>query len=78
MGDYLLEYALTFGLLFLGLLLVCIPRPRKSRFLTPEQEADLKKRKKKQKASSAKKKAAEKAKKLKVKARAKKKKIVKN
>jgi hypothetical protein len=28
--EYGLAYALTFGLIFLGLLSICVPRPRKS------------------------------------------------
>ncbi len=66
--EYMLGYALTFALILLGVLVVCIPRPRKSRFLTPEQEAKEKRRNKKRSAQAKKKRAADKAKKQKAKA----------
>ncbi len=54
-GGYFMEYLLTIGFLFLGLLLVCVPRPRKRSMLTPEEEAKLIKKRKRQKAFAAKK-----------------------
>ena len=56
MGEgYFMEYLLAIGLVFLGLLLVCVPRPRKRSMLTPEEEAKLNKKRKRQKAFAAKK-----------------------
>lgn len=61
--EYALGYALTFFLVMLGMLVVCIPRPRKAKFLT-EKEAEKEKRlNKKRKASAKKKKSAARAKK---------------
>ena len=37
--EYFLAYALVFAFLILGMLVVCIPRPRKKEFLDPEQAA---------------------------------------
>jgi hypothetical protein len=67
--SYTLEYALAFGLIFLGLLAVCIPRPRKAEILTPTEEAKKKKKLEKNKANAAKRKAADKKKKKATKAR---------
>ncbi len=61
--QYLFAYALTFSIVVLGLLVVCIPRPRKAAYLTPEQAAKEKKQKAKQKALAKSKKAAAKSKK---------------
>ncbi len=43
--EYFLGYALTFAMIFLGMLVVCIPRPRKHRFLTKQEEEKEKQRK---------------------------------
>ena len=49
MGPYFLEYLLAIGFVVLGLILVCVPRPRKAHMMTPEQyakqQASLKKKK---------------------------------
>ena len=36
--EYGLAYALVFGLLMLGLIVVCIPRPRKKELVDPNQK----------------------------------------
>ena len=56
--SYYLEYLLAIGFVFLGLLLVCVPRPRKGHLLTPEQYKKEQAKLKKQKAIAAKKKAS--------------------
>ena len=38
-GTYFMEYLLAIGFVFLGLLLVCVPRPRKAHMMTEEQYA---------------------------------------
>lgn len=47
--EYIAAYALTVALVLLGLLVVCIPRPRAKHFIEPEQEDDSQKKKKKKK-----------------------------
>ena len=44
--EYGLAYALTLGLLFLGLLVVCIPRPRRKELYDPEAEKRNRRREK--------------------------------
>ena len=56
-GPYFLEYLLAVGFVFLGLLLVCVPRPRKAHTLTPEQFKKQQVKLKKQKVHGGKKKA---------------------
>lgn len=46
-GEYLLAIGLIVGMVLLGLLVVCIPRPRSKHFIEPEGEGDGKKKKKK-------------------------------
>ena len=48
-SEYLAAYALTAGMVLLGLLVVCIPRPRAKHFVEPEGEDEPKKKKKKRK-----------------------------
>jgi len=67
--SYTFEYALAIGLICLGLLAICLPRPRKAEMLTPAEEAKKKKQVQKLKANKAKQKAAEKKKKKAAKAR---------
>ena len=71
-SEYGTAYAIVFGLLFLGLLVVCIPRPRRKNYLSPDEELKLKraaekkkkqKKQQKQKAKQQKKKAKAQAKK---------------
>lgn len=71
--EYLLGYALVAAFLLLGMLLVCVPRPRKSEVVDKEQAAKDKKQKARQKSAAKKKKAADKARAKKTKARKKKK-----
>ncbi len=40
--EYLLAYLLVFAFLILGMLIVCIPRPRKKEFVDKETEAKQK------------------------------------
>ena len=67
--EYLLAYALVFSFLILGLLLVCIPRPRKSEYVDPETAAKNKAQSQRMKVGAKKKKKANKAKAKKEKAR---------
>lgn len=61
--EYGLGIALTFCMVLLGLLVVCIPRPRKAKYLT-EKEAEKEKRiLAKRKSNAKKKRSAEKARK---------------
>ena len=60
--EYLLAYLLVFACLILGMLVVCIPRPRKKEFVDKEQAAKDKALKSRQKAAGKKKKKADKAK----------------
>ena len=55
---YNLEYLLAIGFVFLALVLVCVPRPRKGHMMTPEELKKQQVRLKKQKAVAAKKKAS--------------------
>ena len=64
--EYLLAYALIFALLLLGMLVVCIPRPRKPGFVDPEAVAKEKRIKQSQKIQIKKRKLAEKTKKKKM------------
>lgn len=69
--EYALGYALAFGLVLLGMLAVCIPRPRKGKFLT-EKEAEKENRiNKKRKANAKKRRSNEKSKKKAAKAKVK-------
>lgn len=70
--EYLLAYALTFAFVILGFLIVCIPRPRKSEWVDPEQAAKDKALRGRQKIAAKKKKKSDKAKAKKKKARQKK------
>ena len=54
-GPYFMEYLLAIGFVFLGLLLVCVPRPRKAHMMTDEQYAKQQLSLKKKKAFAAKK-----------------------
>ena len=57
-GAYHMEYLLVIGFVFLGLLLVCVPRPRKGHMLTPEEYKKQQIKLKKQKTHAAKQKAS--------------------
>jgi hypothetical protein len=70
--EYLLAYAMVFAFLILGMLVVCIPRPRKKGFVDPEQAAKEKRIKLGQKAQAKTKKKQAKLKKKRSKAHAKK------
>ena len=72
--EYLLAYLLVAACLLVGMLMVCIPRPRKTEDISKAEQANNKKLKAKQKAAAKQKKAAEKAKAKKTKAKKKKKK----
>ena len=50
--QYTLAYALIFAFVMLGFLIVCIPRPRKEVFRSPEEEQEAKKRAENQKAEA--------------------------
>ena len=65
----MLAYALTFAFVILGMLVVCVPRPRKSEFVDKEQAAKDKKLNKQKKAKAKAKKKANKLKKKKIKAK---------
>ena len=71
--EYLLAYGLVAVCLLLGMLMVCIPRPRQSEVVDKEQAAKDKKNKARQKAAAKKKKSADRARAKKTKARKKKK-----
>lgn len=45
--EYFVAYALIIGMVVLGLLVVCIPRPRTKHFVEPEEAAENSKQKKK-------------------------------
>lgn len=51
-SEYMLSYALVAAFVILGMLVVCVPRPRKKEFLTREQIAKEKKRKASKKAKA--------------------------
>lgn len=70
--EYLLAYALVFAFLVLGMLVVCIPRPRKKGFVTAEEVAKEKRIKQGQKVKALAKKKSEKSKKKRAKAHSKK------
>lgn len=70
--EYVLGYALVFAFLILGMLIVCIPRPRKKGFVDPSQAAKEKRQKMGQKAQKKLKKQSAKIKKKKAKSHAKK------
>lgn len=70
--EYLLAYALVFAFLILGMLVVCIPRPRKKGFVTREEIAKEKRIKQGQKVKLKSKKKMEKSKKQRAKAHSKK------
>ena len=76
--EYMLAYAMVFAFLLLGMLVVCIPRPRKKEYLDPQQAAKEKRLKQQRKDKAKAKKKTDKAQKKKManakaKARAKKK-----
>ena len=50
--EYGLGYALIFAFLILGLLVVCIPRPRKKGFVDPAEAAKQKRMNQRQKAQA--------------------------
>ncbi|MDB2685969.1 hypothetical protein N9Y42_02050 [Mariniblastus sp.] len=54
-GPYAMEYLLAIGFVFLGLLLVCVPRPRKAHLMTDEEYAKQQARRRKKQAFAAKK-----------------------
>ena len=66
--EYFLGYSLTFAMILLGLLVVCIPRPRKAKYLTPDEERKQKQRDQKRKSQARKRKAAKKSQKQRAKA----------
>ena len=45
-SEYVAAYALTGVVVFLGLVALCIPRPRAKHFIEPEEDEDPKKKKK--------------------------------
>jgi hypothetical protein len=51
-SEYLMSYALVAAFVVLGMLVVCIPRPRKAKYLTKEQLAKEKIRKANEKAKA--------------------------
>ena len=53
-GPYLMEYLLAIGFVILGLVLVCVPRPRKAHMMTDEEYAKQQLNLKKKKAFAAK------------------------
>jgi len=44
-SQYTLAYALIFAIVFLGFLVVCVPRPRKPAYRSEEEEKEAKKKK---------------------------------
>jgi len=70
--EYMLAYSLVAACLLLGMLMICIPRPRKTEDISKEQAEKNKKMKERQKAAAKQKKAADKARAKKAKARKKK------
>ena len=69
--EYLLAYGLIFGFLLLGMLVVCIPRPRKSQYLDPVAAEKERKMRQRDKALARKKKKSSKKMKKKAKMKAK-------
>ena len=70
--EYLLAYAMVFAFLTLGMLVVCIPRPRKKGFVNPEEAAREKRIKLGKKAQNKARKKTENVKKKRAKAHSKK------
>lgn len=70
--EYLLAYGMVFAFLILGMLVVCIPRPRKNDFVIPEEAAKAKRIKQGNKVKNKAKKKTDKIIKNKAKAHAKK------
>ncbi|MDE0936653.1 MAG: hypothetical protein ACKVHR_11135 [Pirellulales bacterium] len=70
--EYLIAYGLALAFLLLGMLVVCIPRPRKKGFIDPQQAEKDKRLKIKKKTQVKMVKKSEKAKKKRAKANAKK------
>ena len=70
--EYVLAYALVFAFLILGMLVVCIPRPRKKGFFDPLEVAREKRIKQGKKSQIKSRKKTEKAKKKRAKTHAKK------
>ncbi len=68
-SQYTLAYALLFAVVFLGFLVVCIPRPRKPAYRSADEEKQLKKKAEIGKLKSKKKKARDKRNKQRNKAR---------
>jgi hypothetical protein len=66
--EYGLAYGLIFAFLLLGMLVVCIPRPRKKGFVDPAEAAKEKRMSQRQKAQAKSKKKSAKLKKKKMKA----------
>ncbi|QEG24200.1 hypothetical protein [Mariniblastus fucicola] len=67
--QYTLAYALIFAIVFLGFLVVCVPRPRKPAYRSPEEEKAAKKKSEIDKVRAKKKKARDKQNKKRQKAR---------
>ena len=67
--QYTLAYALIFAILFLGFLVVCLPRPRSKVYSTPAEEKQAKKKDEMNKVRAKKKKAQAKKNKQRNKAR---------
>jgi hypothetical protein len=63
--EYGLAYGLIFGFLLLGMLVVCIPRPRKKGFVDPVEAAKEKRMSQRQKAQAKAKKKSDKLRKKK-------------
>ena len=64
--EYGLAYGLIFAFILLGMLVVCIPRPRKKGFIDPAEAAKEKRLKQRQKAQFKSKKKSDKVKKKKM------------
>ena len=62
-SEYMMAYALVAACIVLGMLVVCVPRPRKSKYMTREQIAKEKTKKANEKAKARAKKDAAKRKK---------------
>ena len=68
-SQYTLAYSLVFAIVFLGFLVVCIPRPRKKTYRSAEDEKQSKKKAELQKLKAKKKKKRDKQNKKRKKAR---------
>lgn len=68
-SQYTLAYALIFAIVFLGFLVVCVPRPRKPVYRSAAEEKEAKKKAERGKAKAKKKKARDKQNKKRKKAR---------